>query len=69
MKVITTKSCLEMCELRKKNRGQRMIQGQGDQGKQKETFLRVPWYKSLFLNYLRRHMLLLEVHILQDVIF
>lgn len=46
-----------------------MIQGQEDQGKQKETFLPVSLYKSLFLNYLRCHMLLLEVHILQDVIF
>lgn len=46
-----------------------MIQGQGDQGKQKQTFLSVSLYRSLFLNCLRRRMLLLEVHILQDVIF
>lgn len=37
-----------MCELRKKNRRTEDDKDKGDQGKQKETFLSVSLYKSLF---------------------
>ena len=61
-----------MCELRKQNGGQRTRQGHGEspnQGKQMETFHSTSLYRSLFLNCLRCHMLLLEAQLLHEVIF